>query len=116
MEGEVIRLTGPYSNWLNILSVLALASWLWLIILGFQKHIGWGFANFLIPFACVLFGLLNLDKAKIPVAIYIASIALMISLIFQISSDLEILTESLTYQDEYGGGDGASGGQLRKFE
>jgi len=46
--------------------VLSLVGWVWLVVLGFKDHWGWGLAILLIGPVGLVYGFMNFSKAKIP--------------------------------------------------
>ena len=49
---------------------------IWILILAFQKHIGWGLASFLVPFVGFIFVVMNWNKAGKPFIIYLVSVVI----------------------------------------
>jgi len=46
--------------------VLSLVGWVWLVVLGFKDHWGWGLARLLSGPVGLVYGFMNFSKAKIP--------------------------------------------------
>ncbi len=55
--------------------VLSAVGNIWIIILAFRKHIGWGIATLLLPFVGFVFVCMNWNQAGKPFLIYLLSIA-----------------------------------------
>ena len=80
---------------LMLLSVLFLASWIWLVLQGFKTSATWGLLNFLFsPLSTVLFGILNFEKAKVPLAIHVVSLLLLAAILGNFMVQGMALTQS----------------------
>lgn len=51
---------------------------IWILVLAFKRHIGWGLACFFIPLASVVFIFMNLPRTAIPFVISIVSMVMMV--------------------------------------
>ena len=56
--------------------VLTLVGWIWLVILGFKDHWGWGLGIFFFGIVGLVYGFMNFAKAKIPTLMLLAGIIL----------------------------------------
>jgi hypothetical protein len=56
--------------------VLTLVGWVWLVVLGFKDHWGWGLAIFFIGFVGLVYGFMNFSKAKIPTIMLLVGLIL----------------------------------------
>lgn len=56
--------------------VLTLVGWIWLVVLGFKDHWGWGLGIFFIGIVGLVYGFMNFAKAKIPTLLFLAGIIL----------------------------------------
>jgi len=66
-----------------VLYVIAMLSYIWLIVVGFKKHVLWGIGIIFIPFVFIIFPIMNWDRAKKPFLITMISSILMIALMFE---------------------------------
>jgi len=67
--------------------VANLIGFVWILILAFQKHVGWGIACLLVaPIATLLFSINNWKKAYIPFLLALAGNILMIT--YALNSDV----------------------------
>jgi len=55
---------------------LTLVGWIWLVVLGFKDHWGWGLAIFFIGPVGLVYGFMNFSKAKIPTILLLVGIIL----------------------------------------
>ena len=62
--------------------LVATASFIWLAIVAFQKHILWGLAVLFLPFAAIVFAIMNWHESRKPFLINVGSTVLAIVLIF----------------------------------
>ena len=98
-EEEAVQFVEEYfSKWaiaIMLLSVLFLASWIWLVLLGFKTSTTWGLLNFLFsPLSTVLFGIINFEKAKVPLAIHVVSLLLLAAILGNFMVQGMALTQS----------------------
>ena len=56
--------------------VLSLVGWIWLVVLGFKDHWGWGLGIFFFGIVGLVYGFMNFAKAKIPTLLLLAGIIL----------------------------------------
>lgn len=65
---------------LSILGFLAfLIGWVWILVLAFKEHIGWGLAVFFFsPLISVIYGFMRWGTCKIPLIIHIVGFVLLI--------------------------------------
>lgn len=56
--------------------VLTLVGWIWLVVLGFKDHWGWGLGIFLFGIVGLVYGFMNFAKAKIPTLLLLVGIIL----------------------------------------
>ncbi|NEX20073.1 cytochrome d ubiquinol oxidase subunit II [Thiorhodococcus mannitoliphagus] len=59
-----------------VVSLAALVSFLWLVVVAFKTHVLWGLACLFLPFATLIFAILNWDRAAKPFLTHVASSAL----------------------------------------
>lgn len=59
-----------------VAGVAALVSFLWLLVVAFKTHILWGLACLFLPFATLVFAILNWDRSAKPFLTHLASSAL----------------------------------------
>jgi hypothetical protein len=64
---------GLFSFLMFVLSAVSLATFIWLVVVAFKNHVGWGLAVLFIPFAAIVFAIMNWDEAKKPFLGYLAS-------------------------------------------
>lgn len=57
-------------------TVLMLVGWIWLVVLGFKDHWGWGVGIFLLGIVGLVYGFMNFQKAKVPTLLLLAGIIL----------------------------------------
>jgi hypothetical protein len=62
--------------------LVATASFIWLAVVAFRKHILWGIAVLFLPFAPIVFAIMNWHESKKPFLINVGSTVLAIVLIF----------------------------------
>jgi hypothetical protein len=62
--------------------LVATASFIWLAIVAFQKHILWGLAVLFLPFAPIVFAIMNWHESRKPFLINVGSTVLTIVLVF----------------------------------
>lgn len=62
--------------WLGV--ALCLIGGLWIVINAFRKSIWWGLGSLIIPFVAVVFAIMNFAENKIPLAIYVVGIILLV--------------------------------------
>ncbi|MEH6422477.1 hypothetical protein [Pseudomonas sp. CGJS7] len=62
--------------WLGV--ALCLIGGLWIVINAFRKSIWWGLGSLIIPFVAVVFAIINFAENKIPLAIYVVGIILLV--------------------------------------
>lgn len=55
------------------LGLVALAAFVWLLVVAFQTHILWGLACLFLPFATLIFGILHWNRAAKPFVAHLAS-------------------------------------------
>lgn len=55
--------------------VLSTVGNIWILILAFRKHIGWGIAALLLPFVGFIFVVMNWNRTWKPFLIYLLSVA-----------------------------------------
>jgi hypothetical protein len=68
-----------------LLSLLALASFVWLVIVAFKQHVGWGLAVFFLsPIASLVFAIMHWAKAKVPFLVNVGSNILLVIVIYNI--------------------------------
>jgi Na+-translocating ferredoxin:NAD+ oxidoreductase RnfD subunit len=58
--------------------VMAAVSNLWILIIAFRRHIGWGIACLLLPIAQFVFVIMNLQRTLIPFVIGLVSAGFMV--------------------------------------
>ncbi len=56
--------------------VLTLVGWIWLVVLGFKDHWGWGLGILIFGIVGLVYGFMNFAKAKIPTILFLAGIIL----------------------------------------
>ncbi len=61
---------------LALAAALGMAAWVWLVVLGFRKHVGWGLAVLLIPSACLVLILRDWTRGKRPFFLGLAAVSL----------------------------------------
>jgi hypothetical protein len=65
---------------MEILGILAMAltliGWIWLVVLGFKDHWGWGLGIFFFGILGLVYGFMNFAKAKVPTIILTVGIVL----------------------------------------
>ena len=57
---------------------LCLIGGLWIVVNAFRKSIWWGLGSLLIPFVALVFAIMNFAGNKIPLAIYVVGIVLIL--------------------------------------
>lgn len=62
--------------------LLNLAVMIWLIVLGFKVHWGWGLANLLFPIAMVVFCIVHFDKARRPLGVLFIGLTILVAINF----------------------------------
>ncbi|MGH8081743.1 MAG: hypothetical protein ACREP7_14305 [Lysobacter sp.] len=62
--------------WLGI--ALCLIGGLWIVVNAFRKSIWWGLGSLIIPFVALVFAIMNFAQNKIPLAIYVVGIILLV--------------------------------------
>ncbi|MBK1722468.1 hypothetical protein [Thiocystis violacea] len=67
-----------------VLGVIALAAFVWLLVVAFQTDILWGLACLFLPFATLIFGILHWDRAAKPFLAHLGSsfLALILTWVF----------------------------------
>jgi hypothetical protein len=78
METAVLLLVAAFA----FLAILLLtAGWLWMMVVGFQTHPGWGFAVLLAyPWGSIAFAFTNWQRARWPAVLSIAGFVAMVAL------------------------------------
>jgi hypothetical protein len=76
----------PYFLLINLLSLVAFAAGIWLVVVAFKRSVGWGLAVlFLSPIAAIIFAIKYWEESKKPFLIYtgsfVAAIVLMVMMI-----------------------------------
>jgi len=66
-----------------ILIIIAMVSYLWLMVEGFKKHIVWGIGIFFIPFISIVFAVVHWKEAKKPFLINLLSSILLVAVLFE---------------------------------
>jgi hypothetical protein len=66
----------------GLLCLVSTASFIWLAVIAFQKHILWGIAVLFLPLAPIVFAIMNWHASKKPFLISVGSSALAIVLVF----------------------------------
>ena len=54
--------------------LVCLVSYIWLTVIAFKKHVGWGLAVFFIPFAFVVFAVKHWTEAKVPLLVHVGGV------------------------------------------
>ena len=57
-------------------TILALIGWIWLLILAFSEHIGWGIGSLLCGIVALIFGISRWPETKVPILLYVAGLIL----------------------------------------
>ncbi len=66
---------------LVIIGLLSVIAWIWLIVIAFKNDaVVWGVVMIIFSPACILFGILNWNKASVPFILLLISIGLMFTL------------------------------------
>jgi hypothetical protein len=63
----------------SIGGILLLVSFIWLVVLAFQKSILWGICSLLIPFVVLIFGFMHLPSTQKPLVVLVVGILLEIA-------------------------------------
>lgn len=64
-----------------IITLLMMVAWIWLIVIAFKSdETAWGVVMILFPPICVIYALMNFNKAKIPLVMIVLSVALIATL------------------------------------
>jgi hypothetical protein len=66
---------------LPIISIVALVSFIFLLVASFKRHIGWGLAVLLVPFAIPVYGIKYWREVKKPFVIYMVSNTVCLALV-----------------------------------
>lgn len=77
--------------------IAALASGIWFLVIAFKENVWWGFGCLLVPFAAIVFVILNFSKAWLPFAInLIASFVIVSSILSSMPSEggLDSITQT----------------------
>jgi len=87
---------------LIVVGLIGLASFIWIVVVAFQTHILWGLACLFLPFATLVFAVLNWDRAAKPFFAHLASSLLAFALAWSyVGSYLNSLdTETMQLQAE----------------
>ncbi len=70
----------PMEILLIVVGLIGLASFIWIVVVAFQTHILWGLACLFLPFATLVFAVLNWDRAAKPFFAHLASSVLAFAL------------------------------------
>lgn len=57
---------------------LCLIGGLWIVVNAFRTNIWWGLGSLLIPFVALIFAIMNFAANKIPLAIYVVGLILLV--------------------------------------
>lgn len=69
----------------GLLGIVALASFIWLVVIAFKEHVGWGLAVFFLsPIASLIFAIMHWAKAKTAFLVNVGSNILLVIVIYNI--------------------------------
>lgn len=68
--------------------ILAAVGSIWILVNAFKESILWGILSIIIPFVLLIFALMNLDKCKKPLGIWLAGVVLYVIGGFVIAADV----------------------------
>ena len=68
--------------------ILASVGGIWCLVYAFKESILWGILSIIIPFVLLVFALMNLDKCKKPLGIWLAGVVLYVIGGFVIAADV----------------------------
>lgn len=67
----------------SVLGLIALAAFVWLVVLAFKRHLGWGLAVlFLSPVSATIYAIKYWDRAKKPFLLYVTTMVASVGLAF----------------------------------
>ena len=88
-EGTFVKLIDESSTLLNVLGVINLIGFIWLVVVAFKQRILWGFLVLLpFPFTTLIFSINYWQKAKKPFLIYFISFVIYFVVFFSAVGDM----------------------------
>ncbi|HEC12346.1 MAG TPA: DUF308 domain-containing protein [Acidiferrobacteraceae bacterium] len=73
----------------GLFGIVVLVSFIWLVVVAFKRHLGWGFAVLLLsPIAAIIFAIMYWREAKYPFLIYIVAAGIQLSYAFKLFNEM----------------------------
>lgn len=74
---------------LSVIGLAGLIAFVWLVVVAFREHLGWGFAVLLVsPLAAILFAIMHWREAKIPFIAFMTAGIIQLYLVFGVVRDV----------------------------
>lgn len=73
----------------GLFGIIVLVSFIWLVVVAFKRHIGWGFAVLLLsPIAAIIFAIMYWRESKYPFLVYIVAAGIQLSYAFKMFNEM----------------------------